>query len=121
MASKEDFQNFIRDYIKTYSIKSITYLEFRQHFIQYVQNLYADKADALLSQIDWDAWIKQGGANPPAWNITFTTPEAQKFEQLANDYIAMNGNGSRPNNWEMYKNETNPNLKVIFLNKLVAR
>lgn len=119
MASKDDFQNFIRDYIKTYSLKSITYLEFRQHFIQYVQALYKDQAAALLAKIDWDSWIKVGGANPSAWNISFTTPEAQKFEQLAKEYISLNGNG-RPQNWEIYKNETNPNLKVIFLNYLIA-
>ena len=36
MTKPEDFQAFIRDYILTYSEKSITYVEFRFHFIAYV-------------------------------------------------------------------------------------
>lgn len=121
MDKPEDFQNFIRDYILTYSQKSITYIEFRLHFEQYVtKNYNATRSAEVLQQIDWDAWITQGGANPPAWKISFATTEAKSFEDLADAYIAKNGDG-RPDNWDLYVNETNPNLKVIFLNRLIAR
>lgn len=93
----------------------------KAHFTDYVTNtMYkSDPASAqkVLNAIDWAAWIQQGGANPPVWNDTFSTPEAKIYEQLAVDYV--NGGGAtRPDNYDIYLKEKNPNLKVIFLNKL---
>ena len=121
MTKPEDFQAFIRDYILTYSEKSITYVEFRFHFIAYVNKNYdAPTATALLAKVDWDAWINQSGANPAVWKESFATKEATAFEALADAYITLNGVG-KPENWQDYVNEKNPNLKVIFLNRLTAR
>ncbi len=64
--------------------------------------------------------MRSPGANPSAYNVSFATPDAQKFEALADAYIALNGTKS-PANYKDYLQTDDPNLKVIFLNRLVAR
>lgn len=121
MASEEDFQDFVRTYMRKYSQQSITYVEFRETFEEYVTTKYDEAtSEKILNAIDWDGWIKKGGANPPEWKETFATEAAKEFEHLADAYIDLKGEG-RPENYEIYLETDNPNLKVIFLNRLVAR
>lgn len=52
--------------------------------------------------------------------LNFTTEGQVQFENLADQYIALAGNASPPN-FNDYKNATDPQLRVIFLNRLLAR
>ncbi len=80
----------------------------------------AGDAKTLLDKIDWDAWVKQPGANPPNNGLDFTTAGAVAFEQLADMYIQLGGNKS-PDNYTNFLTTDDPQLKVIFLNRLNDR
>ena len=99
----------------------MTYLDWKASVEEWVNKEYpAVDAKALLDQIDWDAWIFQGGANPKGVVLDFTTAVAQKFEKLADDYITLGGESS-PENYNDYLTTVDPQLKVIFLNRLLEQ
>ena len=52
--------------------------------------------------------------------LNFTTDGSVQMEALADEYIALGGDSS-PANISLYTNATDPQLKVIFLNRLQAR
>jgi hypothetical protein len=54
------FQKFI----KKFRTLSITYLDFRDHYESEVKTFFGGKADGLLKQIDWDAWMFKTGELP---------------------------------------------------------
>ncbi|CDW72343.1 peptidase family m1 containing protein [Stylonychia lemnae] len=119
MKTKDDFQDFIRAYILNHQQQSITYLELKAFFESYVTTKYgAATAQGIFAKIDWDSWINKAGKNPKEWNIDFTTDSQRKFEKLADDYI---DTGARPANYKDYVDTKDPQLKVIFLNRLTAR
>ena len=37
----------------------------------------------IIKAVDWEAWVKQGGANPSGANLNFKTEGATQFENLA--------------------------------------
>lgn len=120
--TKEDFQSIIRTYINDHSQQSVTYYDFKASFEGWVRNSpkYKDFADAFLAKVQWEDWVRKPGANPPNNNLNFTTDGAQTFEALADAYIALGGDKS-PDNYLMYNDTKDPNLQVIFLNKLIDR
>lgn len=119
--TKEDFQDLIRNYVKWHTQQSVTYLDFKASLEKWVTaNYTAQEKDTLLGKIDWDAWVKGPGANPPGNGLNFETEGAQAFENLADMYIALNGDGS-PANYTEYLNTKDPQLQVIFLNRLTDR
>jgi len=123
MATPLDFQNFIRSYILEHALTSITYIELLTSFEAYVIKIYPDEqALQIIKAVDWNTWVRQGGANPSVANavLNFTTAGAVQFESLADEYIALGGDSS-PANYSEYLNATDPQLKVIFLNRLQAR
>lgn len=99
----------------------MTYLDFKASLESWVnENYSADDAKALNAKIDWDAWVKSPGPNPPNDGLNFTTASGVQFEKLADDYITLGGDSS-PDNYQDYLTATDPQLKVIFLNRLTAR
>lgn len=72
----------------------------------------------IVKQVDWDAWVKQPGANPPGNGLNFTTDDAVFFAGLADYYI---DNEQTPPNIDRYLKETDPQLKTVFHNQLVTR
>ncbi len=52
--------------------------------------------------------------------LNFTTDGSVEMEALADEYITLGGDSS-PANISLYTNATDPQLKVIFLNRLQAR
>lgn len=70
---------------------------------KYPQPVY----ERILSQIDWEAWVKQGGANPSIAKLNFTTEGSVQMEALADAYIALGGDSS-PANFSDYLNATDP-------------
>lgn len=120
--TKEDFEDLIRTYIYSHTQQSVTYLDFKATLEAWVKHNYTQgtKAQDLLNKIDWDAWVHGPGANPPGNGLDFTTAGAVAFEYLADNYIALGGNG-RPDNYTNYLTTDDVNLQVIFLNRLTDR
>jgi len=122
MDKESDFQEFLGYYFNKYSLKSITFLETRLTFNDFVRGKY-DKAHAedIVSRVNWIDWVQTPGPIPSGSNINFETPESQVFTKLANDYISLGGFSS-PANIDIYKNEVKDvNLKVVFNNQLLQR
>lgn len=120
--TKADFEDLLRHYIWQHSEQSVTYLDFKATLEAWVRANYTQGNDAqeLIDAINWDAWVKAPGANPPNNKLDFTTDGATKFEQLADAYIALNGDAS-PDNYTNYKTTDDVQLQVIFLNRLTDR
>ena len=99
-------------------------MEFKDNFQTFVQTTFADdqaKQNQILNSIDWEQWIYEGGANPKGFTdqgISFYTDSAKEFEDLADSYISL---GNTPDNYDIYLTTDDPQLKVIFLNRLLAR
>lgn len=73
-------------------------------------------AQEMLSDMNWDLWIFQGGLPP---NYTdFTTVALNESKQIANDYVSLAGDKS-PDNYTDYNNYTS-NLRVVFLEELLS-
>ena len=108
MEKKEDFQQLIRDYITNHTLTSITYYELRDFFNQWITAKYtADIVQRIQSKVDWESWVRKGGANPPGVELNFTTAGQLYFENLADQYIALAGNAS-PANYSDYLNVSDP-------------
>lgn len=66
-------------FVQKYQFQSITYLEFRLTFNEAVRSYFpAEKAESIVAAVDWDGWVKKGGANPPN-NLDFSTEIATEF------------------------------------------
>jgi leukotriene-A4 hydrolase len=119
MKKQDDFRDMLRVYLNKYRGMSVTYLEFRLTFNDWIRQNYAPAdAEAAIAKVDWDAWVLQPGAIPAV--LDFSTPNATVFADIASDYIARNGDSSAINA-TLYKQTTDPNLKVIMLDNLVAQ
>ena len=118
----DDFQDLLRNHIWWHSQQSVTYLDFKADLEKWVKANYtvAGEADALLAKIDWDAWVKAPGANPPNNGLDFTTVGAQDFEAMA-DYCIANAGVCTPANITAYKTTNDTQLQVIFLNRLTEK
>jgi leukotriene-A4 hydrolase len=121
LAPQQDIRTFIRDYVTRFAKTSITYIELEAFFKEWVGQKYSKAdADAINAKVDWEAWVRQPGANPKGVSLDFSTTGAKQFEDLADAYIQLGGDSSPPN-FNIYLEATDPQLKVIFLNRLLAR
>lgn len=119
--TKLDFENVLRYYINKHSQMSVTYLDFKLSLEEWLTTNYAPaRAKEITDAIQWDEWVNLGGENPKDNRLNFTTEGAKRFEDLADAYIALGGNGS-PVNFQIYIDTTDPQLKVIFLNRMMER
>lgn len=95
-------------------------MEVRHTFNAFIlANFDAATAAGIISKVDWNAWILQGGDNP--YKLDFHTQEADDYQNLADTYITLDSQKKSPDNIGMYLNETNINLKVIFHSRLLSR
>lgn len=83
----DKFQQFLQAYVAKYHLMSITFLEMRLEFNSFVKQNFADKAQGIISQVDWEGWVQTPGANPPGNGLNFTTDEAVAFTAMADFYI----------------------------------
>ena len=115
MDSEADFQEFLGYYLKKYAYQSITFLETRLTFNEFVIQKYgATKGKAIIDKVDWVDWVQTPGPIPANSGINFTTPNTVAFQDLGDAYISLGGNAS-PSNIDIYINETKDvNLKVVF-------
>jgi leukotriene-A4 hydrolase len=116
MKTQKDFQDMLGYYINKYRGESVTYLEFRLTFNEWIRAHYSTTdAETAINKVDWNTWVLTPGGSPV--QLDFSTPSGQLFESIAADYVARQGDSSAAN-YTDYNNTKNPNLKVVFLNKL---
>ena len=97
---------------------SLNYTVFKSAFEKIVNdNFEPDEAEKLKNAMDWDAWI-YGPGLAPVWQ-DFTTPQLNESSALADEYIQLGGQSS-PSNYSDYLTWYS-SLKVVFLNRLLAR
>lgn len=93
-------QKFLQHYILTNFEKSITTVELRQTWENWVQDNYEQyEVNELLAKINWSEWMYKSTLAPNPLN--FTTPMAVQSADLANGFIAKNGTGA-PVGYEAY-------------------
>ncbi|EAR84706.2 peptidase M1 family aminopeptidase (macronuclear) [Tetrahymena thermophila SB210] len=114
VVGKEFLQGFLRSYLQKFKYQSIDHVTFREFFTEYLILNNPRKASKILTQINWDAWINGVGLPPVILN--FTTPIVPETQQLAKDYISLNGTAS-PSNYDFF-NQITLNAKTIFLQYL---
>ena len=122
MDSESDFQDFLGHYLKKYEYQSITFLETRLTFNEFVIKKYGKvKGQQIVDRIDWISWVQTPGPLPPNNAINFTTVNSVAFQDLADEYIRLGGNAS-PQNIDIYIKETKDVLlKVVFASRLLSR
>ena len=65
MKTQKDFQDMLGYYLNKYRSQSVTYLEFRLTFNEWIRAHYSPAdAEATINKVDWNTWVMQGGANP---------------------------------------------------------
>lgn len=77
-------------------------------------NFNQTETNRILQSVDWDAWIYKPGL-PPV-QLDFHTDSSRLANQIAEDYVQLNGTGS-PKTWTNYTTFYS-NLKVVFLENL---
>lgn len=98
MKKQDDFRDMLRVYLNKYRGMSVTYLEFRLTFNEWITANYpAPDAENTINKVDWNAWVLQPGAIPASVTLDFSTPAATVFANIALDYIARKGASSAAN------------------------
>jgi len=114
----ELMQTMLQQYILENSQTSITYYIFKAKFESTVDaNFNETMAAEIKGKMDWDAWVHQPGL-APVWQ-DFTTPALNESSALADQYIALAGQGS-PQNYTDY-NSWYSSLRQVFLQRFNSR
>ena len=60
MTTPADFQAMLGFYLNKYRGMSVTYLEFRLTFNEWIRTNYKSPVDpeAIIDKVDWDAWVQ---------------------------------------------------------------
>ena len=78
--NESDFQEFLGFYLNKYAYKSITFLETRLTFNEFVIQKYGNqKGQDIINKVDWVAWVQTPGPLPPNNGINFTTINSVAF------------------------------------------
>jgi len=96
MKTQKDFQLMLGYYVNKYRGKSVTYLDFRLTFNEWLTSNYSPQdAQNAINMVDWNAWVLAPGGNPVQLN--FTTVNATIFANLAQAYVNLGGSSSPDN------------------------
>ncbi|KAI8801906.1 peptidase family M1-domain-containing protein [Cladochytrium replicatum] len=110
------FEPWLKSYIETFSHKSITTEEFKQHLIGYFA-VVPEKA-ALLEKVDWNLWLN-GHGMPPAQEYDQTLANA--CSNLAEEWEQYRSTPDQVNiNRESFEKLTTMQ-KVVFLERLMEK
>ena len=111
IVGEDKFQNFLQTYIYKYSQQSITTIELRQTWEDWVHaNFSGVKINEILAAVDWEIWLYKPELAPVP--LDFSTELSDEAVSLAYEYIALGGNSS-PEDMDQYWN-FDSNLKTIF-------
>ena len=93
------FRRILRQYFAKFSYMSIKYEDFRDFFIEAIKKEFnAEKAEAILKQIDWVKWVDAPGY-PPV-NNDFSNKYADEVKEAVDKF---------------YKNQLPDNFTDIFI------
>ena len=116
LVGEDLFQNFLQTYILKYSQQSITTIELRQTWEQWVHdNFEGAKINEILSEVDWEVWLNKPELAPVP--LDFTTDLSREATSLALEYISLGGESS-PEDKDQYQ-KFDSNLKTIFYTTLL--
>ena len=105
------FQNFLQTYILKYSQESITTIELRQTWEQWVHaNFEGAEINEILSKVDWETWLYKSELAPVF--LDFSTKLSDEAVSLANEYVSLGGKSSPEDSAQYF--EFDSNLKTIF-------
>ena len=111
-------QKFLQHYIYTNFEKSITTVELRETWENWVQDNYEWwQVNEILAKINWSQWMYNSALSPKP--LDFTTVKGNESAAMASAFITLNGTGT-PADYLDY-NDYYTNLKVIFQDQLVLQ
>ena len=76
LVGENNFQTFVRTYIKKYTQKSVVYEDLKSTWEEWVNANMGNKAAQILAAVDWEEWVRSPGANPKAYKLSFATKSA---------------------------------------------
>ena len=117
LVGAEQFREFLRYYINANFLTSITTIELRNTWEQWIEENYsAVETNQILAASNWEDWIFRSTLAPKP--LDFSTQQAADAQALAEAYIALGG-ASSPSNYQDYFSFYS-NLKVVFYDTLQA-
>ncbi|KAI5833346.1 zincin [Schizophyllum commune Tattone D] len=112
------FLPYIRDYVQTFSGKSITTAQWKEHLYNYYREHGGDEKIAALDSIDWDAWFYGEGMDLPV-QMEYDRSLAEAAYTLAGRWDA--ARTSRVDTLDFSADDLkafDSNQKVVFLERL---
>lgn len=116
LTGTDNFYDFLRAYLSTYSYRSIDAWDMKTLFESYVSTYMPHNSTKILSQINWHKWFFEPGM-PTDVNTNFTNDLIQSALDFANYYIDKK---EGPANKTAYKTFM-LDLRIIFMRQLVDR
>lgn len=111
LVGEDLFQNFLRTYIIKYSQQSITTIELRQTWEEFIHdNFEGAKINEILAAVDWEEWLNTPELAPVP--LDFTTDMSNEAVSMALEYISLGGKSSPADKAQYF--EFDSNLKTIF-------
>jgi leukotriene-A4 hydrolase len=109
------FPTLVQQYLKTFSPQSITYTEFIDFYISQVKLKFPDKADEILSGIDWEKWINGTG------NVATLYDFSNYWSIWATECRDKLFNNMLPKDFPMVFKGWFTDIKLLFLDLVISR
>ena len=110
-------QRLLKQYIEKYSQQSVVYTQYKNEFESFVDANYdTTNATTMKEMKKWDTWVKEPGI--PVDKLDFVTTNLTESQNLANEYIYLNGTASPEKGQEYLSWDSN--LKTVFLEQLAG-
>ena len=117
LVGEDNFQQFLRIYFNKYAQQSITSIEVRETWEQFIRdNFIGVEVNRILSSVDWEEWLYK--TTFPV-DFDFTTDLSREAVTLAENYIKLGG-ASTPDDRDKY-DKFDSNLKTIFYSTLLSQ
>ncbi|VDC07016.1 unnamed protein product [Peniophora sp. CBMAI 1063] len=116
----DNFLPYVRDYVETFTGKSITTWDWKAHLLGYFEKNGTAEQNAALAKIDWNAWFYGEGMELPVWP-TYDESLAKGPHDLAAKWDASRVMDAKT---LTFKKEDiasfNGNQNIVFLEKLAS-
>lgn len=113
-------QSFINGWVSSKINSPAIWDELEKFYEAFVTKNLPDKAQDMISKVDWKAWITDPTQTGIPKGITqdFTTPRITEAKAFAQKYI--DSKGDTPVDHEEWKDYTS-NLKVVFISEIIRQ
>ena len=116
LVGEDNFQHFLRTYFSKYMHQSITSVEVRQTWEDFVNEKFdGAEVNRILGSVDWETWLYK--TTFPI-DFDFTTDLSREAVTLAQEYIKLGGASSPDDKDQYFKFDSN--LKTIFFSTLLS-